>query len=183
MHTHRSCDKAKLFLANGVLFALLSASGWAIVDTVSKIVVNKTGYFRLMFFLDVLGLLPLFVYAIFFTVFPHLSIESVLTTALIAVFLTVIGGMMYFKGIEKGKVSLVSPLSSAWGIVTTVLALAFLHEVLNINQGISIVLIFLGIVLASESWSAMKGVRSSNIALRAREGLAAMISWGLAFFS
>lgn len=63
--------------------------------------------------------------------------------------MVVVGSLLLYYMLNKGKASIVVPLSSIGPAITTILAVIFLKEHLSINQMIGIVLIIGGIVLLS----------------------------------
>lgn len=61
-----------------------------------------------------------------------------------------LGALTYFKALAVGPVSLVSPMSSAYPLVTTLLAVVFFSGIIRPEQGIAIGLIVLGILTVTE---------------------------------
>lgn len=61
-----------------------------------------------------------------------------------------LGALAYFKALAIGPISLASPMSSAYPLVTTLLAVAFFGGSIHLAQGIAIGLIVLGILTVTE---------------------------------
>jgi len=139
-----------LVLAEGIFFAFLSFFCWGITDFMCKMVIDRTGHFKLFFFLNLLSSIPLLIYALIFIQIPSIFPIAIIITGSIGLFL-IIGSISFFKGLEKGHVSIMSPVGSCWGIITVLLALIFLGEILIPNQYIAIFILFCGIVLTSIS--------------------------------
>lgn len=169
-------------LTEGVFFALLSCFSFGIADFIGKLIISRTGYFRLLFFLNLLSSIPLLIYALIFLQIPPISLEMIILTALIGFFLTIMGGMFFFIGMEKGNVSIVSPITSSWGIITAALALVFLNEILALTQLFSIIIIFCGILLTSISWSSWQSSSKDKLVLGAKEAIVAMVFFGIGLF-
>lgn len=89
-----------------------------------------------------------------------------------------VGQIAFFQALKAGPVSLVSPLSSAYPLVTTVLVLLFFHVDLSAPQLVGIAAIMLGIVAASDLSSGPGIDRSRRGPLLA---LATAASWGAGY--
>lgn len=74
---------------------------------------------------------------------------KILIYGVISAVMVVLGSLLLYYMLNKGKASIVVPLSSIGPAITTVLAVLFLKEHLSINQIIGIVLVILGIILLS----------------------------------
>ena len=90
-----------------------------------------------------------------------------------------IGALSYFKGLSIGPVSLVSPMSSSYPLVTTCLALTLFHASLSTSQLFGLGLIILGVMIATNL------IRPHQlIALESRGpllGLLAALCWGIGY--
>jgi len=73
----------------------------------------------------------------------------ILIYGVISAIMVVLGSLLLYYALNKGRASIVVPLSSIGPAITTVLAVLFLGEHLSINQMIGIVLVILGIILLS----------------------------------
>ena len=162
--------------------ALLSMIGWSIVDTISKVLVKKTGYFRRVFFLNSIGTVFLLLYALTSIQLPLISFQATLVTALTGILVTGIGSILYFKGMSMGDLSIVAPISSSWGFITALLALVFLGETLTLGEGISELVIFVGIILASITGTTSMSLNGRRLALGAKEAIAATLVWAFGFY-
>jgi len=101
------------------------------------------------------AVIPSVIYLAFFG--PSLSISTYyLLLCLAAGALAAGSGYFGFKSIEAERVSLVYPISGAWAVVTTPLAILLLHEVLNITEAIGVAIIIFGLLLASLSLISIK---------------------------
>lgn len=108
------------------------------------------------------------------------SLEAVaspefIALALIAGLLFSLGYLFFYLGLERGMISIVSPLSASWLAVTTVLAAILFNESIGWTKGGLIALVLLGIALTSargRDGAALSGVWY---------GLGAMLTFGVAF--
>ncbi len=69
--------------------------------------------------------------------------------AFLAGFFAFVGFLTYFAALEEGPTSVVVVVTSLYPLVTIVLSLAFLHERLNLRQGVGIVLAVVAAVILS----------------------------------
>ena len=83
----------------------------------------------------------------------------------------------YYRGLERGQVFIVSPLSSGWLVITTLLAAMLFHESISLVQGLLITLVLAGIVLTSVQGYGAASASISGVWY----GLTAMFTMGLAF--
>ena len=67
--------------------------------------------------------------------------------AFLAGFFAFAGFLTYFAALQKGPVSVVVVVTSLYPLVTILLSLAFLHERLNLRQGVGIVLAIVAAVI------------------------------------
>lgn len=74
---------------------------------------------------------------------------KILLYGVISAILVVVGSLLLYYTLHKGRASIVVPLSSIGPAITTILAVIFLKEHVSNIQIIGIVLIILGIVLIS----------------------------------
>jgi len=74
---------------------------------------------------------------------------KILVYGVISAVMVVLGSLLLYYALNKGRASIVVPLSSIGPAITTVLAVLFLGEHLSINQIIGIVLVILGVILIS----------------------------------
>ncbi|HTE57950.1 MAG TPA: EamA family transporter [Verrucomicrobiae bacterium] len=90
-----------------------------------------------------------------------------------------IGLISFFQALKVGPVSLVSPLSSAYPLITTILLLMFFHGSLSPRQIIGVAVVTLGVLAASELFN----IKNSDRRLGRGPALALLTAsaWGLAY--
>jgi drug/metabolite transporter (DMT)-like permease len=164
----------------GVFFGLITAFCFGTADFLSKSVVRKLGYYKALLFYQIFGWVPVFLYVLFFLKILILSVE-LMGLVLITALFNIGGFIFFFKALEKGQVSIVSPIISSWGAITTLLALIILHETLTPTQLTMVVLIFIGVALTSLEYGGLKRIKQ-NISLGVPEALIGVVIFGMAFF-
>ncbi len=167
-------------VAEGIVFALVAMVSWGTADFLAKRVVEKMGSFSALMSNIVIGTIPLLIYSIFFVKLPTVTFNAILFSILSA-FFGAFGYLMFYRAMERGKISIVSPISSSWSTVTFILALIFLSESLSILRVASALLVFAGIFLASIVWKEFLESAKRKTVSGAREAIFAMLGWGVAF--
>ena len=93
--------------------------------------------------------------------------------------LIVTAGLAFYKGLQVGYVSIVSPIASASAVIAVILSLIFLKESLTTLQAIGISLAILGAILTSFSYHDLIRLNLKNIATGVKYALIAMFGWGV----
>lgn len=160
-----------------LLMGLLSALCWGGTDYLSGKAARELGVFKALFVSQLFGLMMLSLIFFVFSIPFELQISGLLTAA-IASFCNLLGMAFLLKALSIGKVSVVAPLVSLYGAVTTVLAIISGRQVSWIILS-GLFLCILGACLASISPS-HDGKRESPASV----GFALMssLSLGLGFW-
>ncbi|MBN2454017.1 DMT family transporter [Candidatus Woesearchaeota archaeon] len=164
-------------LTQGILLGLLAMAGWGFADFFAKLLVPKIGVRRTVFWeLSILS----------FIVLPFLLYSGVpeVTPGSLLIFLIVLitqlsGLLLFYKGLDVGKVSIVSPISSAYPLIAVFAGIFLLGEALSTLHSVGIILIILGTVLVSAKISELVKLKKSSLSAGASYGLLAMFSWGI----
>ena len=90
-----------------------------------------------------------------------------------------LGLMLFYRGLEAGPVSIVSPVGSAYPLVTTLLVLTVLGGSLTWIQIMGILLVITGIVAASGIFETKPGER--RLSKGVIYALMTFVFWGIAF--
>jgi drug/metabolite transporter (DMT)-like permease len=123
--------------------------------------------------------------AVSYTVFyPILSSSDIWTTpgvlyAVSAGLFIGSGLLMLYRGLDSGPVSLVSPIGSAYPLITALIVVTFLGASLTSLQVLGILLIVLGIVAASGLFEAKKSER--KLSKGVSFALITFLLWGVGF--
>jgi len=137
-------------------FAFLAFSAWGVWSLTSKVAVDAVGAGNLLGFYVISSLTAPLIYAWFRKVRPPSNVQEsptrlAWTYGVIALALNVLGAYAYTYALEKGNASLVGPTSSAYPIVTVVLAVAILKEKLHKTQIIWLAGVCIGLLLVGIS--------------------------------
>jgi drug/metabolite transporter (DMT)-like permease len=92
-----------------------------------------------------------------------------------------VGYLYLYKGLRKGNLSVVSPISASWFVITTIVAMFFFNETLGFTQIVGVVIVFLGVFFASTNLSEFRRNITKSRSNGATEALVALVAWGFAF--
>lgn len=154
-------------------YGVVSMFGWGFGDFFAKRLVAPLGYYRLLLYIQLVGLAPLFLLAAIFTP-PVPSSPRTIALILATGICSVSALFFFYKGLTVGKASIITPVASTSAIVAMALSFAILGETLSLPQIMCIALVLAGIIVVS---------MRSNSDGRSDEGIpyavACMLSAGL----
>lgn len=167
----------------GILMGLATMSLWGVAIFLAAIANRKLNNVVVLFWMQFFGFLLGVLYFVYSIKSFNFTILVPYLPQLIIVALLQIGAYLsFYKGLAKGQVSMVSSIGASWGLLTAILGVVFLHESLKINQIGAIILIALGIVLVSINIKELISNKKITLFIGVREGLIAMVCWGVALF-
>jgi drug/metabolite transporter (DMT)-like permease len=165
----------------GILFGLLSMLGFGIVDYIVGESSKRTGAFKTSFWSLVARLALLIILAPFLLSYVSLQPYDILIIILAAI-AGAIGALGLSYGMRAGNISVISPITAAYPVVTIALSLIFLRELVTSVQSVLIVIIIAGTVLVSLN---LKNILKSNLRkthLGIEFALVSLVGWGAFFF-
>lgn len=164
--------------SQGVFFGLITMLCWGVADFLQTIPTRKIGTARTMFFSSLIGLLPTSIAIIFFR--TSLVIDTKLSgLLLIGSIFNLSAVYFFFTSFEKGEVSVVTPISASYSLVTIFLAFVFLGDRLSPQAWAAVTVLVIGIILTSTD---IKKLKNLHTAKGVKESLLAMCFWGIYFF-
>ncbi|MDO8740339.1 MAG: DMT family transporter [Candidatus Woesearchaeota archaeon] len=164
----------------GIIFGIIAMIGWGVADFFAAKAVRKTGVLKTFLWSQIIGLILFFIIFSLFFKLPLLSFNTIGIIS-IAGFLGVISWLAFYKGMQIGKVSIVSPIAACWAVVTVILSLIFLNEKLTMLQAVGVGLAILGAVMASFKLHDLLKLRLKNIAIGVEYAIIALLGWGVYF--
>lgn len=132
----------------GLLLGLITAIGWGLGDFLSRPASQSVGAYRTLFYVQFTGAIVLSIYLLASGELVHLIETTAWQTwawAVLAISLNMGSSLALFQAFKIGKLSLVSPITSCYSVVTVILSLIS-GEHLTIMQAVGIGLVLLGIV-------------------------------------
>ncbi|MBN2423305.1 DMT family transporter [Candidatus Woesearchaeota archaeon] len=167
-------------LSTGITTGLIAMFCWGIADFIQAIPLKKIGSIKTILIRSSLIFLFTFPLGIF------LYFKGIIDISLSGFFLIILTSLIFVfasytlvRGFEIGELSLVSPISSSFTIITVLLAVVFLKESLSSLKLLSIFIIIIGIILTSTD---IKKVMHVHKTKGIKEALISMLLYGIYFF-
>ncbi len=143
-------------LLQSILAGLGGMFGWGIYDFFGGFFSKQIGNFKTIFWSQLAGLgfaaLLLFVFAI------NLQIPALILALLpIASIFYAAAYLLFFKGFELGKISIISAIMNLWAVFTMLFAFIFLGQQLSPTQSLGVLMIVVGVTLVSLNLGDIQG--------------------------
>ena len=122
--------------------------GWGIYDFLGGVFAKQIGPFKSLFWSQLAGFISIFLLAIVFKSSVHVSV-LVIVLSFVAATLYSAGYLFFFKGFEKGNVSIIAATMNLWAVFTMLFAFAFMGQRLSGLQTAGVLMIIFGATLAS----------------------------------
>jgi len=162
-----------------VIFGLISAIAWGIADFAAAKASKSFGGLTTGVLVTAISALVFdVVYALFFRSHTTFN-ETGLGYALASGMAFTIANLAFYKGLEYGPVSIVSPLGSMYPLVTTLLLVLLFGSSLHFRQAIGIVVVMLGVAVASGVFKRVRG--GHKLSRGPLLGMCGAFFWGLAW--
>ena len=129
-------------------FAVLTLLTWGIWGIASKLASNTTTPRQALLF-QCVGVLGFSFVVLTMERFQVQWNAPGFAWAFVAGFFAFIGFLTYFSALQRGPTSVVVVISALYPLVTIILSVAFLHERLNLRQGVGIVLAIIAAIILS----------------------------------
>ena len=160
-----------------VLLGVCGMFGWGIYDFLGGVLAKRIGSFAPLFWSQVAGAATIVLAAIAIRASMGLSMQSLMLAPVAAV-LYCGGYLLFFKGFEKGNVSVIAATMNIWAVVTMAVAFLFMGQRLTAAQTIGAVTIIAGATLASVDWTKVRE-QGFQLSLGVRETLLGALFFGV----
>lgn len=142
-------------LISSILAGLGSMFGWGISDFFAKKTIDKIGDIKTLFWAQTFGIIPILIYFLF----DSRNLNITFSTALIVLFFAIadaIGYLLFYKALEKGKVSIVGPVLASFAAFSVLISAFIFNEQISIIRWILLGVVFIGIVFTSIDFYGLK---------------------------
>lgn len=168
-------DKLALVI---LICGLLAAFSWGVSDFLAAEVSKKFSPELAVLFTGIIGAVA---YTLFYVIHPS---DNAWTTVGLGFGVGTgismgLGLLLFYRGLDIGPVSIVSPIGSAYPLVTTLIAVFLFGNKLSWVEIFAIFLIVLGIVVSSGLFGAKKSERKLTTGVL--YAICTFIIWGVAF--
>jgi len=167
----------------GIISGLISMFGWGTSDFLAAKSSRKFGFVLTLFWAQFIGfLLILFYFILNFHNFDIRGVIKFIPLIIIYSIFATISILAFFRALTIGEISLVSPITSSWAMITVILSVLFLSETLKSYQSIAIFLIIIGIILISIDVNQFFRKNRPFFSAGIKEAFIAMFGFGFAMF-
>jgi len=160
-----------------ILLGLGGMLGWGIYDFLGGVFSKQMGSFKSLFWSQLAGLVSIFLIAVALRAEIGIPILAMILSP-VAAMLYSAGYLFFFKGFEKGNVSVVAATMNLWAVFTMLFAFIFMGQRLTVIQTMGVFMIICGATLASMDWNSIRNQRL-QLSLGVREAVLGAFFFGV----
>ena len=167
-------------ISTGIIFGIIAMLSWGTCDFFIVKAVKKSNVLKTVIWSQTTGLILYYtIFSLYFKlpIISPTTIIIILTTGL----LSVIGFLSFCKGLQVGKVSIISPVSACWAVITVILSQIFLNETLTALQSAGIILAISGTILTSFKLHDLLKLKLKNRATGIEYAIISLFATGIYF--
>ena len=151
--------------------------GWGIYDFLGGVFSKQIGSFKSLFWSQLAGLISILMLACTFKIENNISVLAIILS-LVASIVYSAGYLFFFKGFEKGNVSIIAATMNIWAVFTMLFAFIFMGQRLTTTQTIGVFMIVAGATLASIDWDGV-GSQKLKLSLGVKEAIFGAFFFGI----
>jgi bacterial/archaeal transporter family protein len=151
--------------------------GWGIYDFLGGVFSKQIGSFKSLFWSQLAGLGSILLLAFVFKTETSIPVLAVILFPIAAIVYSA-GYLFFFKGFEKGNVSIVAGTMNLWAVFTMLFAFIFMGQRLTTTQTIGVFMIISGATLASMEWGSIRN-QGFQLSLGVKEAILGAFFFGI----
>jgi len=170
----------RTFMSTTILSILLGIGGmvgWGIYDFLGGVFSKQIGSFKSLFWSQLAGLGSILLLALVFKTETNIPVPAIILFPIAAIVYSA-GYLFFFKGFEKGNVSIVAATMNLWAVFTMLFAFIFMGQRLTTTQAIGVFMIISGATLASIDWGSI-GNQRFQLSLGVKEAILGAFFFGI----
>jgi drug/metabolite transporter (DMT)-like permease len=160
-----------------ILLGIGGMLGWGIYDFLGGVFSKQIGSFKALFWSQLAGLMSILLLTAILSKGLNIPMQTVGLSLLAAIVYSA-GYLFFFKGFEKGNVSIIAATMNLWAVFTMFFAFAFMGQRLTIIQTLGVFMIISGAMLASIDWTSLKN-QTLQLSLGVREAIFGAFFFGV----
>jgi bacterial/archaeal transporter family protein len=160
-----------------ILLGIGGMFGWGIYDFLGGVFSKQIGSFKSLFWSQLAGLGFILLLAFLLVTGTGIPVLALILFPVAAIFYSA-GYLFFFKGFEKGNVSIVAATMNLWAVFTMLFAFIFMGQRLTLTQTLGVFMIIFGATLASVDWGNMKN-QGFQLSLGVREAILGAFFFGI----
>jgi len=151
--------------------------GWGIYDFLGGVFSKRIGSFRSLFWSQAAGLVFILLLAAVLGTELHLPVLALVLSPAAAIMYS-LGYLFFFKGFEKGNVSIIAATMNLWAVFTMFFAFVFMGQRLTAAQMLGVFMILSGATLTSMDWNSIRE-KGLQLSLGVREAILGAFFFGI----
>lgn len=151
--------------------------GWGIYDFLGGVFSKQIGSFKSLFWSQLAGLVSILLLSFAFKTTFDIPVLAFALSPLASIVYSA-GYLFFFKGFEKGNVSIIAATMNLWAVFTMLFAFIFMGQRLTATQTIGVFLILSGATLASLDWGSMRS-QKFQLSLGVKEAILGAFFFGI----
>lgn len=149
--------------------------GWGIYDFLGGVFSKQVGSFKSLFWSQLAGLISILFLTFVLQTEIYIPVLAIILSPVASIVYSA-GYLFFFKGFEKGNVSIIAATMNLWAVFTILFAFLFMGQRLTTTQSIGVFMIIAGATLAAIDWGSL-GKQRLRLSLGVKEAI-----WGALFF-
>lgn len=151
--------------------------GWGIYDFLGGVFSKQIGSFKSLFWSQLAGLISILLLAFALKTTFDIPFLAIALSPLASIVYSA-GYLFFFKGFEKGNVSIIAATMNLWAVFTMSFAFLFMGQRLSTTQTIGVFMILSGATLAAIDWNSIKK-QGFQLSLGVREAILGAFFFGV----
>jgi drug/metabolite transporter (DMT)-like permease len=142
-----------------IIAGLIPMFSWGIADFLQSISVRKLTTAQTMFISNIFWMILVIPFAFFIDL--HITLNNIILV-IIGALIQLVGLVMLYESMKIGDVSIVTPISASYPVVTVLLLMLLLGHKLSMMSFIAILVMTLGIIFTSTDLKKLKHIHSQR---------------------
>lgn len=151
--------------------------GWGIYDFLGGVFSKQIGPFKSLFWSQLVGLISILVLAFSLKTTFDIPVLAIALSPMASIVYSA-GYLFFFKGFEKGNVSIIAATMNLWAVFTMLFAFLFMGQRLSTTQTVGVFMILSGATLAAIDWNSIKN-QGFQLSLGVREAVLGAFFFGV----
>lgn len=160
-----------------ILLGIGGMFGWGIYDFLGGVFSKQIGSFKSLFWSQLAGLVAILLLAFALKTEANIPIWSLVLSPLASIVYSA-GYLFFFKGFEKGNVSIVAATMNLWAVFTMGFAFVWMGQRLTPTQTLGVLMIISGATMASIDWGRLRTQRL-QLSLGVKEAICGAFFFGI----
>ena len=151
--------------------------GWGIYDFLGGVYSKQIGSFKSLFWSQAAGFVSILLLAFVYKADVNIPTLAIILFPLASIVYSA-GYLFFFKGFEKGNVSIIAATMNLWAVFTMLFAFIFMGQRLTSTQTVGVFMIISGASLASVDWGSIRK-QGIQLSLGVREAIFGAFFFGI----